>query len=327
MYKFKRFFWNYFNYGVSILLLLTIIYLWNPYIISFFNSLQEKIGLTISILALFGTILTSFNIYKKDRNKNLSDKDFVVIQIAGFYKRFENQYNILNFVNTDMVSSIIETLINVDKDIIISDHDAFYNNNFSDAYKQKITAFLLAFFEWKGYIAREHIGIFKELELLSLAEQKAMDILCLASTDKSISYVLREQLNNLIKHESTITPIEEMHSTAACMGHNLTFMFSDTIIHDHFCDRHDKANKVLKKENRNPEYDIIDKCFMKILHYAQFKETFSRFSGNHTILFESHITVIHIKYVENENGTSNAQIDIEFDNRDKYPLNKFDWVL
>lgn len=141
--------------------------LWNP----FSSTFENRITLIISILALSGTVWTLFNTQKNNRDKRLNNKEFVLIQIAGFYKRFESQYKISNMISSKILSPTIETLINVDKKIIINDHAAFYNHDFNEKYKRKITEFLLALFEWKGYVAKEHIGIFKEIELLSIAEQ------------------------------------------------------------------------------------------------------------------------------------------------------------
>ena len=333
MYLFYNWFWKYLNIFITLALsVIVMIIIWNPFCIVIFQNLNSVtlLTITISIFSLFIPVISFLNQKKKERELNVADKEFILIQIIAFYKYFNQQYKISNMMTDQVLTPIIKRLLKLNKNIIIDDHDnAFYNRSFNREYREKIINFLIAMKEWKGYSGSEYIGIFKEIQLLSNVAEKGIDILKYAIEDKSVNIELKNNIREIISHKSSsFMPIECMSSIAEHMDHNIMILLGWKPIREYFYVSYKKRYKGKYISEENISNSIVNSFVMKIIIYKRLKQEFMDFK-KFTIFLDHYINAIIFEHPSNQGNQveNTTEIGFEFDNGEKYMLKEFDLVI
>lgn len=324
--------YKYLNFWIASLFLgIMIVIIWNPFYISIFQGLNSVtlVTISISIFSLFMPITAFLNQKKKERDLNISDKEFILIQIIGFYKYFNQQYRISNMTTDQVLIPIIERLLKINKDMIIDDHgNAFYNRSLNKEYRGKIINFLIATKEWKGYSENEYIGIFKEIQLLSIVAEKGVDILTYAIKDESVNIELKNNIKVIISHKSSsFMSIEDMSSIAEHMAHNIMILLGWKPIREYFYEIYRKRGGKYTTEEYIQKA-IINNFVMKIIIYPRLKNEFANFK-KFTVFLEHYIDAIVFEHSNSQEnpGKNETQIGIKFDNGETYMLKEFDVVI
>lgn len=219
-----------------------------------------------SAIAAICSLVVSIIVYrfdkKKEKAKIKSDLYAMVVHLSGFVNYVTVLYNYHNIDNITVVQGIINKILNVDKTILDSKDEFYYNSDFDSEILSKVECFFAQYMGWKAFDITTREEIFLESQNLYMLQLLALNIL------KYIReyYINDEKINEIISpilkdYDKIKKDSDKFMRNIQYIGDNLRLILSSERMQD----------ELLESLGFDSEYwpilrdRIIDQCFKIIL--------------------------------------------------------------